>query len=139
MRGSVRLAGLLGPLLAAACTATAGRNQPSFDEGAPTVVQLACGTPFEVREDAKHRALLISPGVKNLLGRSLEEPCQDARLGRLRPGELIFEVALEYLRRSGRSGCTIESHEAHLLGRLQVRYRCGDSPPSGSARKKARA
>ena len=120
-------------LLAGGCMTTAARNKPSFEGVEPTKVQLACGPPFEVQDDTVHRSLLISPGVTNVLTRSLGEACTDPVLSRLRPGELIYEAAEVYLRRAGRKGCTLERHETLLLGRLQVRYSCEGTGPGRSA------
>lgn len=125
-------------LLLAGCLGGASKNEPSFDDAAPTTIQLACGPPFAVQDDAKRRALLVSPGVANVLARSLEEACPDPILSKLRPGELGYAAAEEYLRRAGHKDCTLERPETRLLGRIQVRYEC-ESYGTGRAAPKAPA
>jgi hypothetical protein len=127
----VRGALLWGALpMLAACAVVPTWKSASY-EGEAVAIAMACEEPFDVRENERRRRLEVSSPFFEELGRSFRD-CEDASVRRLTKAERFHRAATDYLKRSGRSACAIESTTLLAINRYEFTYRCGE-PGSKSA------
>jgi hypothetical protein len=119
------------PILAA-CAVVPTWKAASY-EGEAVAVEMACEEPFEVRENERRRRLEVSSPFSEELGRSFRD-CQDVSVRRLTKVERFHRAAGDYLKRSGRASCAIESTTLLAINRYEFAYRCAEPGSSAAAK-----